>query len=803
MSPEFKSMDPMLEQALAEIRDEAMDPAVIEAAADRVWAKLHSGSNVIRSCADFQALIPELRAGRLSEARALLLKDHLHQCVACRHIYEGKVVSMPALPVVRRTNHAARWALAATVLLAAGVTVWWAYDRFGAPTGQAIVASLDGTLYSVGANGIQQLHKGDALPDGVELRTAKDSDAMLQLADGSQVEMRERSSLYTTRAALDVTIRLGRGSVLVQATHRTKGHLYVDTSDCRVAVTGTKFAVTAGDKGSRVSVVEGEVHVTQENQVKILHAGDSAETSASVEPEPVSDDIAWSRNRETLVKQLGTTLKKLGDLRYSSKLLARMPSNTRLFVSIPNVAGYLADAQSVLNKKLAGSPETSSLWTEHMGAALDLIRAGSEYLGDEIDIVEENGPVVVAEEKRPGFAEFLHQKGLPLAVVTRGGLILFGPERAAVETAAGKLDSGFASTPFYGRVAESFKQGAGLMLWVDLGSMQTPIPGARYFSAQQKLTNGHMVASAVLGFDGPRTGLAAQLAAPSPMGSLDYVSPEALAVLGFVVKDPGAIVDAAMSVTQGSMAAAQQTLAEERQDKGFDLRQEFAASLGGEFTIAMDGALMPVPSWKLVSEVYDQARFQAIIQRFVDLHNQQVAKAGKPPIRTGQETVDGRTYYSIAVADSGPLMEAHYTFDRGYLIAAPSVALVAKALQLQASGTSIKHSGKFLELTPRDRYLNFSAVVYQNLGTSLAPFASLAGSLAGGRGGHGLPLQALSDIKPSLYAVYGETDRITMTGNGDVLGSTLQNLLNGDLRGLTGVGQMMGTPARRNAYSEK
>ena len=51
-----------------------------------------------------------------------------------------------------------------------------------------------------------------------------------------------------------------------------------------------------------------------------------------------------------------------------------------------------------------------------------------------------------------------------------------------------------------------------------------------------------MVASAALGFDGPRTGIAALLADPSPMGSLDYISPDALAVLGFVVKNPGAIV---------------------------------------------------------------------------------------------------------------------------------------------------------------------------------------------------------------------------------------------------------------------
>ena len=73
---------------------------------------------------------------------------------------------------------------------------------------------------------------------------------------------------------------------------------------------------------------------------------------------------------------------------------------------------------------------------------------------------------------------------------------------------------------------------------------------------------------------------------------------------------------------------------------------DLAASLGGEFALALDGPLMPVPSWKLVSEVYDPGRFQATL-----------ATAGgrpttrKPPSRrqaaahVAQETVDGRTYY--------------------------------------------------------------------------------------------------------------------------------------------------------------
>ena len=156
--------------------------------------------------------------------------------------------------------------------------------------------------------------------------------------------------------------------------------------------------------------------------------------------------------------------------------------------------------------------------------------------------------------------------------------------------------------------------------------------------------------------------------------------------------------------------------------------------------------------------------------------------------------------------DAGPLMEAHYTFDQGYLVAAPTRALVSRALQIRLAGTSIKHSGKFLELTPRDHHVNFSAVIYQNFGTSLAPLAALASAMMPQRNGqNGPPFQALNNVKPTLFAVYGEPDRITMAATGDVLGATLKNLLSGDIRGLTGlpISQMMGTREHHNSYAGK
>jgi FecR protein len=822
MNLEQDPMEPVLDDAVDQIREETIDPAVIEAAAARVWAKLAAESHApLRTCADFQALIPDFKAGRLPQPRALLVKDHIHECVACRHVYEGRVAVMPAPAAARRTTPAVRWSIAAAVFAAAGLSVWIAYDQYGNRTGHAIVQAVNGTLYEILPTGITVLAAGQELPDDVEVRTAKDSDAMVKLKDGSVVELRERSSFTTAQTASDMTIRLGRGSIIVQAAKRSSGHLYVATPDCRVAVTGTVFSVTNGSKGSRVSVIQGEVHVTQDNTEKVLHPGDQTVTSPSVEPVPVKDDIGWSRNREKLVQQLdslraGLAQIRMPQLRYSSKLLGRLPASTAFFASIPNLSEYLAQTQKVFRDKMKESPELNTWWMGHganIEPVLEQLRAASEYLGDEIVIAGFPGadghprmPAFLAESRREGFAEFLKQQHLPLTVESRNGVLVFGPDKESVAAAAAALESpaaGFSTTPFYTRINESYQNGTGILLAADLSVIaRHPIGGVRYFIAEEKQIKGQMEASASLGFDGPRTGIASWLAAPAAMGALDYVSPEATIVLAFVVKSPAAIVDelASMkpSMPQGSHlvktpnAINDQVLA--------DLRNELVTALGGEFSISMDGPALPVPSWKLVVEAYDGAKVRGALQKLIDSYNRETVKAGNPPVRTTEEVFEGRTYYGI-IGSGGPLTEAHYTFADGYMIAGPTRALVSRALQVRTSGTSITRSAPFLALVPRDRYVNFSALIYQNLGTTLAPIVSLfGGMIPQGRPGEPSPMAALGNMKSTLIAAYGEPDRIRIATGGNLMGISPANLLTGNLQGAIPFTAMMGTNARVPAF---
>ncbi len=321
-----------------------------------------------------------------------------------------------------------------------------------------------------------------------------------------------------------------------------------------------------------------------------------------------------------------------------------------------------------------------------------------------------------------------------------------------------------------------------------------------YFVAEEKEINRQMETRATLSFDPAHTGIPAWLADPAPMGSLDYVSPEAGTVAAFVVRDPALIAQLLADLVKTTPAGL---------GTQGDLRSDLAHTLGGEFAVSLDGPLMPVPSWKLVVEVYDPPRLQSVFARLVAEANRQSAKPGGHNIHMAQETVDGRTYYTIDSPELGPLAAAHYTFADGYLIAAPSRALVKRALDLKAAGTSIARSEKFMALTPRDHYANFSAVLYQNLGTSLAPLAGMLSGMAGahhGQPGQPNPADRLADLKPTLIAAYGAPDRITVAGTGDLLGARLESLLTdpgGWTAGSMPFGQLFGTGGRKPAYREK
>src|SRR5262249_25151797 len=130
---------------------------------------------------------------------------------------------------------------------------------------------------------------------------------------------------------------------------------------------------------------------------------------------------------------------------------------------------------------------------------------------------------------------------------------------------------------------------------------------------EQKQVAGKTMTRADVSFSAERTGAAAWLAPPSPMGGLEFVSPQAYGIASMVTKDASTILDEISSQLVPNASA----LDRFQRETGVDVRRDLAETLGGEFLLALDGPLLPTPSWKMVAEVYDSARLQNTIERLI------------------------------------------------------------------------------------------------------------------------------------------------------------------------------------------
>src|SRR5690606_36941623 len=106
--------------------------------------------------------------------------------------------------------------------------------------------------------------------------------AVLRLADGSTVDVNERTELFVTAAWSGQAIHLQRGDIIVQAARQRRGHLRVLTRDSIASVKGTVFAVSAGMGGSVVSVIEGAVAVDQPGKNILLNPGQQAASNPAL-----------------------------------------------------------------------------------------------------------------------------------------------------------------------------------------------------------------------------------------------------------------------------------------------------------------------------------------------------------------------------------------------------------------------------------------------------------------------------------------------------------------------------------------
>jgi hypothetical protein len=821
--------DQQFERVLNSIREEDPGVDVVEAAATRVRARLEMRSvdmgGRLNSCEDFRSLADAYREGTLSEARHMLVEDHLHSCVACRRFFRGEqkatVVTMPSKRSM--VGVALPWAIAAAVLLVAGLTLPEYFNVLFAPSGpRATVASVDGELYRVVP--AQLLTVGSQIAENEELRTAKGSRAVLKLRDGSLVEVAERSDLRLSERWSGKTVALERGSVMVEAAKQRRGRLEISTPDCMVSVKGTIFSVSRGLKGSRVSVVEGEVKVDKAGGTELLHRGDQTATNPTMALTSVGQDVAWSENSAKYVALLGemSAISKRLDaipgpgMRYSSKLTSVLPANTAVFVSMPNLSSTLAEANSIFEERAKESPVLREWWNaqgaRNVRKIVEQVRAVSDYLGDEVVLAvpavggKLQQPLMVAEEKKAGLKEFLSVYPLPdgrgsvgCGSVGRGsvgdGSVTSGSggsasggsgcgievrEQGSLVVMGGNVGSGFESTEFGKRVAQSYATGAGWLFAADMEQILsahvrdsknvTGIDDIRYLIVERKQNLGRTENSATVSFNGTRSGIASWLAPPAPMGTLDFISPDATFAASFVVNQPQALLAQLTGFTEvfGNIQNA----------TGVDVSNDIAATLGGEMTIAVDGPLLPSPSWKIAVEVNNPARLEWSIEQMVKSAQQAQPDAN---VQLTNELVNGLTYYTLTSTKIP--VAVNYVFTDGYLLMAPNHGLLATSIQGRTAGTTLASSTTFRQQLPQNGQMNFSALVYYNASVAIAPMADQLTQTKFLTDEQKKALAVLTaDRAPTLIYAYAEPDRIVAATRGSFFGLGLDTLigLNGE-----------------------
>jgi hypothetical protein len=167
----------------------------------------------------------------------------------------------------------------------------------------------------------------------------------------------------------------------------------------------------------------------------------------------------------------------------------------------------------------------------------------------------------------------------------------------------------------------------------------------------------------------------------------------------------------------------------------------------------------------LILEVYDQAKLQNTFERAIEKLNQFSVLHGKGKLSIESSSTGDRTFYAVRSSDAG--LEVHYTYANGYLIAAPSRALLEQAINNREAGNTLVRSSRFMSSLPQDGNTNFSAIFYHDLAPLIGNLAERIKNTGGDSGGK--ERKALGSIDPNgpptLAYAYAQSDRITIAAN--------------------------------------
>jgi hypothetical protein len=778
--------DKLFDELVNEIREEEIPAEQVAVVRERVWRRL--AGSLSPACVEILPQLTDYAAGRLMESWRLLVDDHLSRCVECRHALAELKGKKKAVVMPQRRSFRWRgwmhWAVAAAVML----TVFYMgrdyFDSWLAPSGpSATVVSLSGDLYRLPQ---ENLPVGSTLQKGDVIRTARGGHAVLKLADGSRIELNERTELAVQTAWSGATIRLSRGDIMVQAAKQRRGHMRVITHDSIVSVKGTIFSVSSGAAGSLISVLEGSVSVSQSGKEEVLTPGRQSSTSRTMKQIPIEDAIAWSQDAEKYHSLLAGFMRieeQLADipgpaLRTEARLLPYMPAGTQGYFAIPNLEDRIHDALDLIEEYSLENALFQEWWTSNEGQrlmeTLENTQSFASMLGEEVvaliiedpDDSDRKIPLLMAHVQpgsEPDLREALEDlfqasPEAPYEIIQ--DLLLVSGKESHLQRIIPLLGSG-ASSPFALEIDNYYQRGVSCLIGIDVSALTTEfqqsmpsqifgLSNMQYLFFEAGFGSGQDETETTLSFQGPRTGILSWLAPPAAAGSIEYVSTEALAVLSASTRNPREAFDELVEII-GQNSEFISRLEEFESMTGIWVDDDIASSLGTDFTLAVERVSIPIPEWVMVFEVISPDTLDETVHRLVDAYNQWLPpeKAESMLIFT-QEIIDGRSWNSLKT-EIAPVA-LHWTYNRGYLIAAMDRALAERAIAIRDSGLQLIHSTEFQQRLPISAGLHNSGFFWLNNSDALAEIASMIQSPV---------LSELIDSQePTLVMVNAEAEEI-------------------------------------------
>jgi hypothetical protein len=753
-----------LERALQEMKDEDVDTDTLEAARARVWGKVTNAGSA--NCADFRQDFRSYLGNELGASRRTLVEDHLSRCPSCRaSIAEMKGEKLHVAMPVRSSSRRAQWAgLAAAAALVLSVLYLGrdGIDSMMAPGGpRATVVSAGGGVYRLAAGALES---GAAIGERESVRTGPGAHAVLRLADGSTVDVNERTELFVTSAWSGQAIHLQRGDIIVKAAKQRRGRLRVLTRDSVASVKGTVFAVSAGMGGSVVSVVEGSVAVNQPGREVVLNPGQQAASIPAL-ASSVASAVSWSPEADDYLALLASFVKierELAsipvELRTNSTLLSSLPAGAVVYGTVPNPGITIGRALALAEEQAGQNASFRAWWDSEAGRLLrqlaDRVQSVNTMLGDEIVFtasVLANEPVpVVMARVRPGKRAELASALEGLFAAARESsapysvsedLMVVSNSPSHLSWVLAHLGQG-AGSPFAAAIGQRYQRGIGWLIGIDAPPFVTmaskddapPIEfadmiGMKYLFLEQRAPAGAEENEVTVAFEGARTGIASWLADAGSGGAAEYLPADVLLAGYISTREPLQLFEELTAQLTKLTPDFEHNLATTDEKLGAGFIHNLTAALGTEAALAVTGFSTSGPAWVMASLANNPQVIDSSIQKLVETFNAELEPDEQAKrIVIEQESVGGQTWSTIK--PGGLPLGITWTYDRGYLIAASDRAVAVRAIATRNGGSPLVWSPDFLGQLPSSAGLHPSAFGWLNTKGALGFLSLLAPSPA-------------------------------------------------------------------------